>query len=148
MKEWHLNNPKRYWLGKKRKHILSKETLEKVRIRMLGNKYTKGMRFPNRKRTQKHSQETREKIGIAFRGNKHPLWKGGGMNYWKKEVLKRDNYTCQRCGISDPDVLEVDHIIPKSIRRDLLKELSNLVTLCANCHMKKTKNEKRNKIIK
>ena len=72
-------------------------------------------------------------------GENHPSWKGGGEGYRKKQAMKRDKYTCQRCGINDKEVLVVDHIIPRIIRSDLVKELSNLVTLCANCHMRKTK---------
>ncbi len=55
----------------------------------------------------------------------------------REEIMKRDNYTCQKCGKYMPDEvgLEIDHIIPikkggKSIR-------SNLQVLCDNCNSKK-----------
>lgn len=48
------------------------------------------------------------------------------------EVFKRDNFKCQYCGASAPDViLEVDHINPvaKGGKNDIL----NLVTSCRDC---------------
>jgi transposase-like protein len=53
---------------------------------------------------------------------KHPRWKGGisslsdcirGLDenkFWKKEVLKRDRYTCQECFKSISNTLEIHHI--------------------------------------
>lgn len=52
------------------------------------------------------------------------------------EVLQRDNFTCQYCGRSKPDVvLHVDHIKPvcEGGQNDLL----NLVTACADCNLGK-----------
>lgn len=52
------------------------------------------------------------------------------------EVLQRDNFTCQYCGRSKPDVvLHVDHITPvcEGGQNDLL----NLVTACADCNLGK-----------
>lgn len=54
-------------------------------------------------------------------------------NKMRFEVLKRDNFTCQYCGASAPDViLEVDHIIPRY--RGGKHEMSNLKTSCINCN--------------
>lgn len=49
------------------------------------------------------------------------------------KVLQRDNFTCQYCGRSAPEVrLEVDHIKPRvSGGRD---SKSNLVTCCQSCN--------------
>ncbi|TSC75491.1 MAG: hypothetical protein G01um101430_333 [Parcubacteria group bacterium Gr01-1014_30] len=57
-------------------------------------------------------------------------------------MLERDNYTCQGCGINDSRVLTVDHIRNKSLHKDVIYEISNGVTLCANCHLIKTKEDK------
>lgn len=86
-------------------------------------------------------------------GENNPAWKGGQSHYYglnwssqKRKVLKRDEYTCQRCNITETDYgqsLSVHHIIPlrefNYIPRenDNYKEankLSNLVALCAPCH--------------
>lgn len=71
----------------------------------------------------------------------HHSWKGGSDKYWKNKALKRDDNICQKCGLKDNEIMIVDHIKPKSIYPELKKELSNLQTLCPNCHARKTVNE-------
>lgn len=51
---------------------------------------------------------------------------------WKKDVLKRDNYTCQKCG--DIECLEVHHIIPFFMDENLRVDVDNGITLCRTCH--------------
>lgn len=51
-------------------------------------------------------------------------------------VLDRDNYRCKKCGRPGR---EVDHIKPKKLGGT--DDLSNLQTLCSNCHTKKTKKD-------
>ena len=57
----------------------------------------------------------------------------------REQVLIRDNYTCQKCGISkenEPNLLlEVDHIVPVS--KGGITELDNLQTLCWKCNRQK-----------
>lgn len=80
-------------------------------------------------------------------GSKNPNWKGG--RDWKKikrEALIRDDYTCQRCGLREILIMEVDHIKPKAIYPELEFEPSNTITLCPNCHRRKTIEDR--KIIK
>ena len=49
------------------------------------------------------------------------------------EVFKRDNFTCQYCGRSAPDViLEVDHINPVANGGD--NDITNLITSCKDCN--------------
>lgn len=60
----------------------------------------------------------------------------------KREILIRDDYTCQRCGYTQADNflwniknrLEVHHIIPASEEMALYFDNTNLITLCLNCH--------------
>lgn len=56
----------------------------------------------------------------------------------RKEVFKRDNYTCCECGAKKEDgaTLHIDHIIPVS--KGGTDELSNLQTLCADCNLNKS----------
>lgn len=75
-----------------------------------------------------------------------PRWKGGGKNFLRNLALVRDNNTCQICGLLDKEVMEVDHIKPKSVYPDLANILENLITLCANCHRRKTSRELRAKL--
>lgn len=52
------------------------------------------------------------------------------------EVLKRDNFTCQYCGRSAPDVpLAVDHIFPFS--KGGKHTMENLKTACEDCNIGK-----------
>ena len=56
-------------------------------------------------------------------------------------ILERDNFTCQYCGRSAPEVvLEVDHIVPAS--KGGTNDKRNLITACRECN-----NAKRDHII-
>ena len=56
------------------------------------------------------------------------------------EIRKRDNFTCQLCGVSLYDephlLLEIDHIVPVS--KGGLTTLDNLQTLCWKCNRTKS----------
>ncbi|NLJ38093.1 MAG: HNH endonuclease [Candidatus Atribacteria bacterium] len=55
------------------------------------------------------------------------------------EVFKRDNFKCQYCGRTPPEViLEIDHIIPKS--KGGADDIENLITSCRDCNRGKGKN--------
>ena len=101
---------------------------------------------------QKNSPEHRARISKAKKGKATPWmiglkgeksfgWKGGSHRWWRENVKKRDNYTCQICGLHDPEVVEADHIKPVAEYPELKSELSNGCTLCANCHRRKTNKE-------
>ncbi|MFQ6102835.1 MAG: HNH endonuclease [Candidatus Glassbacteria bacterium] len=49
----------------------------------------------------------------------------------RKNILKRDNFTCQYCG-KRHEVLTTDHVIPKS--QGGSESWSNLVTACIKCN--------------
>ena len=57
-----------------------------------------------------------------------------GISFSKKNILRRDNYTCQYCGISDQP-LTVDHIMPKS--RGGKTNWTNVVVACISCNLRK-----------
>jgi len=85
---------------------------------------------------------------MTSKGN--PNWKGGvpsspdyGTNWerQKRKAKKRDNHTCQICSyVSGGDtILDVHHIKPiREFNGDwkLANSLSNLITLCRECHVK------------
>lgn len=52
----------------------------------------------------------------------------------RKEIFRRDNYTCQYCGNSSRD-LTIDHVTPKHMGGD--HSWSNVVTACSFCNHKK-----------
>ena len=52
------------------------------------------------------------------------------------EVFKRDNFKCQYCGKSAPDViLHVDHIFP--VKEGGTNDILNLITSCSDCNLGK-----------
>ncbi len=56
----------------------------------------------------------------------------------KREVLRRDDYTCQYCGQKatlSASALTIDHVIPRHLGGQHTWE--NLVTACANCNHRK-----------
>jgi len=92
---------------------------------------------------REHSEETKQKIRehhphLNMRGEKHFNWKGGVWQTIRRMALRRDDYTCQRCGLREPSIMVVDHIKPKSIFPELLLVLENLEVLCPNDHARKS----------
>ena len=91
-------------------------------------KMIKPLKYHNKK--SKSRKKTRKRTGIPI-----------GL---RKEVFKRDNYTCQHCGAKKGDVksdgqkvrLEVDHKMPVSKGGD--DSLDNLQTLCFDCNRNKS----------
>ena len=81
-------------------------------------------------------------------GKKSHLWKGGitprnkvlrcGAKWkkWRKAVFKRDNYTCQECGVRGGIELNPDHIKPFAYFPELRFNINNGRTLCRECHQK------------
>lgn len=53
----------------------------------------------------------------------------------RKNILLRNNYTCQYCGSKDGKNMTVDHVIPKSLGGKSTWE--NLVAACKFCNAKK-----------
>jgi 5-methylcytosine-specific restriction endonuclease McrA len=52
----------------------------------------------------------------------------------KREILRRDDYTCQYCGLHSPH-LTVDHIVPRRLGGD--HSWHNLVAACPTCNHRK-----------
>ncbi|MCH4170677.1 MAG: HNH endonuclease [Lactobacillus sp.] len=66
------------------------------------------------------------------------FYKGSLWRKTREQVLMRDNYMCQRCGL---DATLVDHIIPSKDDWDDRLNPDNLQSLCKSCHYLKTKSE-------
>ena len=93
------------------------------------------------------TEEWRRNISKTKIGEKNPNQKGGvskenelirkGLEYklWRESVFKRDNYTCQGCGITNVK-LNADHIEPFAISKELRFNINNGRTLCVPCHRK------------
>lgn len=108
-------------------------------------------------RAQRSTPEYREAQASRQRGALSRNWKGGvtaaetrRMQGWewrqaRQKVYERDNFVCQDCGCKclakqasklDPKRrIQAHHIIRR--RDGGTDDLSNLVTLCASCHMRR-----------
>ena len=100
-----------------------------------------------RKVLEKYNITTRtpKEARCAPKGSQSSTWTGGNQKYWNRQCKIRDDYTCQICGFREPEIMVADHILPKSMYPELKFEMNNLVTLCPNCHARKTQREKKNK---
>lgn len=123
--------------------------------KMIGYDYSKSGKNPNSKKTQfkkghklwnhPNAVKTQIKKGqqlkkghTGMRGDSNPKWKGGRYNYLKNQAKNRDDHTCQVCGLKDVEIMEVDHIKQKAEFPELQYDLDNLMTLCPNCHRRRT----------
>lgn len=83
-------------------------------------------------------------------GSKNINWRGGiwpenararntnEYKAWRKAVLERDDYTCQKCGRNRYEepmlILHAGHIKSFSEHSDLRLDINNGQTLCFDCH--------------
>jgi 5-methylcytosine-specific restriction endonuclease McrA len=139
------------------------ESIQQMRDAHKGQKsWNKGQKCPQysermRENNPMFRKEVRDKVSDKLKGKKQPwhsgeksyLWKGGitaatqvRLNdaKWRnirKEVFKRDNWTCQDCKTKSRK-LNCHHIVPYRISKDNSKK--NLITLCNRCHTKRERN--------
>lgn len=57
------------------------------------------------------------------------------ISFNKKNILKRDAYTCQYCGRNSGERMTIDHVIPRSLGGRTVWE--NVVSACRDCNLKK-----------
>ena len=92
---------------------------------------------------RKQSERQKGKIPKNFNLLQYIHRKGGCEDWLKKQAKIRDDYTCQICGLRDIEIMETDHTKPKGDYPQFAKDLDNLMTLCPNCHRRKTNRENR-----
>lgn len=132
-----------FWLGKKR----PKETIEKMRKIMKGNKYHLG---------KPHSEESKKKMRESNSGDRCYRWikdrtKVIGRNnrdfgdpeykQWRKNVCDRDHWKCRINNSDCKGRLEVHHILGWKNYPELRYEINNGITLCHAHHPKKREEE-------
>jgi len=114
--------------------VITEETRKKISEAGKGRiPWNKGKRY-KRKKSQ-------------FFGDQNPNWRGGiSFELYSKEfskelkeaIRKRDNYTCQECGVRQDEMcsylkkLDVHHIDYDKRNNDPI----NLISLCRGCHAK------------
>lgn len=78
-------------------------------------------------------------------GENNCNWIGGAWLTVRKIILVKQDYTCQVCGLREPDIMEVNHKLERSQYPELAQDENNLEVLCPNCHRRKTNLFLRNK---
>lgn len=140
----------------------TKETKEKIRQGLIGNKNNKGHKWTVNQMTimkermkgnkygcgQKISEEHKEKLRILRTGILNPAWNGGtsfepyGLefnNSLREKIRKRDNYRCKEC-FRHQDELRTKSNKPYKLNVhhiDFNKKNNkpeNLISLCLTCH--------------
>ncbi len=156
---------KSYWYGKhqseesKEKSRLShlgkkasEETCKKRSISLLGHKVSEEskLKMSVSKIGVERSEESKKKQSESLKGEKNWNWKGeitpenikirnsDEYKQWRKEVFKRDNYTCHKCRVRGGKI-QVHHIVnfPDVIKdENKLWNTDNGLTFCKKCHKK------------
>lgn len=105
-------------------------------------------RLPHNRKNNSESKQGPKNWMYGRCGSRNPWWNGGKVYYygpnWQRQrskARKRDNYTCQECGITEIELgqqLAVHHIVKfREFGIKRYKEanaLTNLVCLCRTCH--------------
>lgn len=69
-----------------------------------------------------------------------PFYNSKRWKNCRREVLRRDNYTCAYCSGRAEEVHHVVELNPDNIHDDnIALNPDNLMSLCHNCHTKETK---------
>lgn len=105
-----------------------KETLELLRSQgLLSKMQSAGMQKIDISEWRGYKKEANKRIANSIE------WRR-----WKWAVFKRDKDTCVMCGykrkVRDKRPLDPHHIVPKSIKPELIFDVDNGVTLCRPCH--------------
>ena len=75
-----------------------------------------------------------ERIYYSSLNDSKSLFRGREHVEWSLEVRRRDNFTCQKCGVYRRSGLHAHHIEAYNVAVELRNEVNNGITLCGNCH--------------
>lgn len=109
--------------------------------------YTKQYKIKNNKNVYCSQECKKEHQKITMLKENNPNYKSDlseeyrlehriieGYNTWRREVLERDGYTCQKCG--NKDHLATHHIKNYMTYKEGRTDINNGITLCVDCHKK------------
>jgi len=132
---------------------LSKKTKEKISKAGKGRKaWNKGLTKETDERIKKQGEKVSKNLKGKFCKEKSSNWKGGitpinkklrnspKFRKWRKEIFKRDNWTCQECHQKGGH-LHPHHLKPLSKYPKLVFDINNGITLCVACHRQTYFNE-------
>ena len=118
---------------------LSEKTKNKISIAQKGNinRFKKGNTFGFKKGHKVIGGFLKEDKNINYKGGITPvnekIRKSFEYKDWRKEIFKRDNYTCKKCE-QVGKILRAHHIYNFSTNPELRLVISNGLTLCDECH--------------
>lgn len=115
------------------KHMVGRKLTEshkqKIGEKSLGHRLS----FESRKAISAKSQGLTSNQWNGFASTQNHLDRVRFLKTFKKQVLIRDDYTCQVCN-KRGGILQVDHIQPFAEYVELRFSMNNLRTLCQECH--------------
>lgn len=82
-------------------------------------------------------KEFRESLERASLWNNETNDYGKNWSEIRSEIIRRDNFICQLCGIQmEEKILQVHHVVPfrNFANPESANQFGNLITLCKNCH--------------
>lgn len=83
-----------------------------------------------------HTPSYRIAVPRIIRLKKYEGFQEGKVNFTRRNVFTRDNYTCQYCGERKPrSELSIDHVTPRSKKGKTT--WTNVVTACQDCNVAK-----------
>lgn len=151
MRQAKLKNPTRYWLGKKFSDEYKVKLSEAHKGQQCWNEGRYGKDSTGWKGGKPNCKVCGKKLSsyLSKGCKKHnaSCWKGGitkkvrlirsglEIKLWRESVFKRNNWTCQECGIRG-GILDADHIKQFAYHPDLRFVVGNGRTLCRECHRK------------
>lgn len=137
-------HPSKETIKKMRLTHIGKHQSEKVKIKISATMKTKGIKpiIIYSMKGKHHTKESKIKNRIAHLGEKSHCWKGGISfepytpefnERLKEQIRRRDNFTCQLCGLIQNGHKHTVHHIDYNKKNN---NPENLITLCTNCHSK------------
>jgi 5-methylcytosine-specific restriction endonuclease McrA len=93
---------------------------------------------PGKPWTAERRQRLAERVADNVLTVRTERWSGGTWQRIRQYVLKRDDCTCSVCGLREPEIMTVDHKVPRALAPHLMYDPDNTITLCPNDHARKT----------
>ncbi len=119
-----------------KKRVVSEITKEKMSLKHKGVKTTLGYKHTDVAKQRMVEAKKLQWEGVVKKGRFNPR-ANGLYRSWRLEILKRDDFKCQECGMEQNKArLEIHHISSFRDFPELRMESSNVVTLCRECHIK------------